>query len=229
MARSARSRGPFGDPRLVERRGDLRGPSALLLVLLMVCGMGGMGALLLGFGRLVPGTGSTILPAFVSAADPGPSRTSGPGPTPAVSPVPTVALVAIVDPGAMLATIGDRAPITEGGQQVGTVTLDSAVYRTRIQGRDPPRGSRWLRISVTYRATAPLTVDPTRWSAVDTRDRRHGWTGAAAPDPPLDASSLASGQSRTGYVVIVVPTNVDTRSVVLQDAAGRDIVVFTIR
>jgi hypothetical protein len=135
----------------------------------------------------------------------------------------------VVDPGAILATIGDPVPIMEDGQQVGTVTLDSAVYRPRIQGVDPPSGSRWLRISVTFEATATLTVDPTRWSAVDTRDRRFGWTGAAAPDPPLGSSSLEAGTSVTGYEVIAVPANVDTRSVVLQDADGRDMVAFVIQ
>jgi hypothetical protein len=90
-------------------------------------------------------------------------------------------------------------------------------------------GSQWLRINVTFHATDTLTVDPTRWSAVDTRDRRHVWTGAPAPDPPLGSRSLEAGTSLTGYVVIAVPANVHTRSVVLQDADGRDLVAFVIK
>ena len=196
----------------------------------MVCGIGVMGALLVGVGRLVPTPEPTVPPSTAPTATAGPSAGSNsPSPVPSTTPTPSASPVAVVDPSAILAAVGDLAPITEAGRTVGTVTLVSAVYRPRIQGIVPPSGSRWLRISVTFQATAPFVVDPTRWSAIDTSDRRYEWLGAAAPDPPLEGSSLAAGESRTGYLVIAVPTSVDTASVVLQDAAGRDMVVFVIQ
>ena len=61
------------------------------------------------------------------------------------------------------------------------------------------------------------------------RDRRYDWLGATAPDPPLEGISLGPGESRTGYLVYRgARQRHDTGSVVLQDAAGRDIVVFAI-
>jgi hypothetical protein len=192
----------------------------------MVGAIGGMGVLLVGVGRLVPSPSPT---ATLPASTPEPSADGAASPAPSATLAPTASLVAVIDPGVILAAMGDPAPITEAGQQVGTVTLVSAAYRSRIQGKDPPSGSRWLRLSMTFRATAPLTVDPTRWSVIDTRTRRHGWTGAAAPDPALGGIALAAGQSRTGYLVIAVPAAVDMESAVLQDADGHDIVVFTIR
>ena len=230
MARPSRSLGPFGDPRLVERRGDLRGPSAVLLVLLMVGGIGAMGALLVGVGRLVPSPAPTIQPSpAAGTSTPSFHAPASAVPAASMTPAPSASPVAVVDPGAILAAVGDSVPLTEAGEPLGTVTLMSAAYRTRIQGNDPPSESRWLRVYVTFQATAKMTVDPTRWAAVDARNQRHDWVGATAPDPPLEGISLDPGESRSGYLVIAVPASTDTRSVVLQDAAGRDIIVFAIR
>ena len=202
-----------------------------MLVLLMVCGIGVMGALLVGIGRLVPTPIPTVQPDTAAAVStPGASRApSSVAPAASVAPGPSASPAATVNPAAILAAVGDSAPITEAGEPMGTVSLVSAAYRSRIQGDDPPSGSRWLRLYVTFQATAKMTVDPTRWSAVDSRDRRYEWVGAAAPDPPLEGIALDSGESRAGYLVIAVPANADIRYVVLQDAPGRDIVAFTIR
>ena len=230
MARPSRSRGPYGDPRLAGPKGDLPGTTALVLVVLMVIGIALVGALLVGVGRLVPTPVPTVPPTAAPVVTPRPSRPPDVASSaPSRTPTPTGSPVAIVDPGAILAAVGDSAPITQAGQEVGTVTLESAVYRARIQGQAAPAGSRWLRISLTFRATESLIYDPGRWSVVDTRSRRHRWNGAAAPDSPLGVGTLEAGQSRTGYLVIAVPATVETRSVILQGADGHDMVIFALR
>jgi hypothetical protein len=232
MARPVRSRGPYRDPRLMERQGDVLGPSSLLLVVLMVCAVVVMGAFVVGIGRLVPASAllatptppaQTLQPVAVSTVAPAPTPTE-PSSTPSSTPRPPVVAL-----DALRVAFGDPAPIVERGEQVGTVTVESAVYRGFNEGVEAADGRRWLRVSLTFRSTANLTYDGNRWSALDANGRRHRWTRVQAPDPALGAGSLGPGKRRTGYLVLSVPSDVTIRSLVLQDADARDIVVLALR
>jgi hypothetical protein len=230
MARPSRSRGPYRDPRLVERQGDVLGPSSLLLVVLMVCAVAAMGAFLVGIGRLVPASAPTppppaLTPPPVAVTSIAPAPPSA-RPSSAPSSTPRPPVVAL---DALRVAFGDPAPIQERGEQVGTVTVESAVYRGFNEGVEADAGRRWLRVSLTFRSTANLAFDGSRWSALDANGKRHRWTRVPAPDPALGAGSLDPGKRRTGYLVFSVPSNVAIRSLVLQDADARDIVVMALR
>lgn len=225
MARPSRARGPYGDPRLLERQGDVLGLSALGLAALMVCAVVAMGALMVGVGRLVPPP--PALPTALAAAPPVVVASVSPSARPSPTPRPTTSPEIVPD--AIRVAAGDPAPILERGQQVGTVTVESAAYPARILERDPPAGRRWLRVSLTYRATADVAYLGSRWSALDATGRRHRWAGAEAPEPALGGGSLRAGQRRTGYLVIAVPATIRIQWLVLQDADGRDIVLAALR
>jgi hypothetical protein len=219
---------PWQDPRLLDRQGDLRGASAFLLVLLMVGGVALLGGALVGVGRLVPTPAPTPAPTSAPVVTPTPLPASA---APSVLSSPTdgpAASDGAVVPDVLWVAAGDPAPITERGRQLGTVTIVSAGYRSRIAGQDPPSGRRWLRVSLRYRATLATPYEAGRWSARDASGKRYPWLGTRATDPALGAGTLAAGATRTGYVVFAVPTRVAIVSLVLQDADGHDIVIAAI-
>jgi len=224
MARPARSRGPYRDPRLVERQGDVLGPSSLLLAVVMVCAVVAMGAIVVGVGRLVP----TPVPTQVRTAQPShvafvtPVPTGGPSPSSSPRP-PAVAR------DVLRVAFGDPAPVVERGQQVGSVTVRSAVYRSSTEGLEASSGRRWFRVALTYRATAELTYESGRWSALGANGRRYLWARARAPDPALGTGTLEAGKRRTGYLVFSVPATVTIVALVLRDADARDIAVLAVR
>ena len=114
----------------------------------------------------------------------------------------------VVAPDVLRVAFGDPAPVVERGQQVGSVTVESAVYRPTSGGVEAAAGRRWLRVSLTFRATAALTYEGGRWSVLDANGKRHRWTRAGAPDPALGAGTLDAGRRRTGYLVFSVPSDV---------------------
>lgn len=232
LARPMRPRGPYRDPRLVDRQGDVLGLSSLLLVMLMIGAVLAMGALMVGVGRLVPTPAPTSVPTPAPTSVPTPTTSSATVVTPTPAPA-SVAPSSTLAPGltdrVLQVAFGDPGPITERGEQIGTVTVESGVYRARIAGVEPRAGRRWLRVSVTYRATEALTYAGSRWSALDVDGRRHRWTGDVAPDPVLGGGTLDAGVRRTGYLVFAVPSDVAIRAVVLQDADARDILMMAIR
>jgi hypothetical protein len=196
-----------------------------LVVVLFFGAVLGLGALVFGFGRLVPAPAPE--PSQTPAASPVASVT--PAPTPTEAPIPSsTPRPPAVAPEVLRVAFGDPAPVVERGRQVGTVSVRSAVYRERNEGVEAAAGRRWLRVALTFRATADLTFDGGRWSALDTTGRRYRWTKARAPEPALGAGTLEPGQRRTGYLVFSVPSNVTIGSLVLQDADANDIAVLTI-
>ncbi len=259
MARPSRSRGPYQDPRLLERQGDLMGPSAFVLVFLMVCGVALVGVLLVGVGRVLPGSGTvgpaspgpsavaapptasrsptrSILPAVPtpSAGVSTPSGTSsspGPSPLPGVSPAPGTSPASSPVTGRQPVEVGRgrAAPVTEGDSVLGDVTVGSARYQVRSAGTKAPAGSRWLVVSMTYQATDRMRYDGRRWRTVDADGEPHPWTSAPAPRPELGKGTLDAGESRTGYLAFEVPADIDIRHLVLTDKAGDDIVTVAIR
>lgn len=229
MPRSApRTSGPWRDPRLTDREGDLIGPSSFVLVLLLMCVVLGTGGLLLGMGRMVPSVPVSV--AAPSTTTPRPSPTIASAVPTATSGPPSVEPSTGAGPGVgpLLVDAGQAAPVTEAGREVGTVTLVDASYRSSIPGQDLPPGDRWLRVRLTYRATLPMTYESGRWSSVDADGVRHPWTGARTAEAALGSGTLQSGASRTGYVVLDVPGRVASRSLVLQDADGRDIIIVSL-
>ncbi len=197
MARPARSRGPFRDPRLVERQGDVLGPSSLLLVVLMVCAVVAMGALVVGLGRLVPTPApapiATAAPSTLTFVTPDPTQ-AGPSSSPSPSPRPLA-----VSPDALRVAFGDPAPVVERGVQVGTVTVTSIAYRSVIRGVEASSGRRWFRVSLTFQATAALPYDGNRWSVLDANDKRYRWARARASRPAARGRHARSG-SRTDWL-----------------------------
>jgi hypothetical protein len=207
----------------------LVGPAAFTLMLVMVCAIVLAGGALLGLSRLVvvPAAGPRAISVTGAASTtPHPARPAVSAlPAPSATPVPTAPGDGVVAIDALRVAAGDPAPITERGQQVGTVTILSAVYRSRIAGHDAPAGHRWLRVSMTVRASARMAYEMGRWSALDMAGRRHPWTGMSTSTASLGAGSLAASQSRTGYVVIAVSLRVAVVSLVLQGADGHDLLV----
>ncbi len=198
-------------------------------MLVMVCAIILAGGVLLGVGRLVPTLAVLPQPSTLTSSAPAsvrtPESTAAPPSAPPAIPEPAVQGAEAVAVDALHVAAGDPAPIFERGQEVGSVTIESAAYRSRIAGQDPAAGRRWLRVSLTYRATATLTYEAARWSALDANGKRHPWTGIASTAPSLGGGSLDPGHSRTGYVVISVPARVATVALVLQDADGHDVIV----
>ncbi len=210
----------------MDRQGDLRGASAFLLVVLMVGGVVLVGGALVGVGRLMPTPLVTAKPTQAPVATPMP-----PSAVPSAMPSPTDEPAASDDaaaPDVLWVAAGDPAPITERGQQRGTVTVLSAGYRSSIAGQDPPSGRRWLRVSLRYAATLATPYEAGRWSAQDADGKRYMWLGTRATNPALGAGTLDPGTTRTGYVVFAVPIRVAIVSLVLQDTDGHDIIIAAI-
>jgi hypothetical protein len=219
---------PWQDPRLLDRQGDLRGASAFLLVLLMVGGVALLGGALVGVGRLVPTPVPTPVLTSAPVLTPTPAPPSA---APSVLPSPTDGPAGSGEaaPEPLWVAAGDPAPIIERGRQVGSVTVVSTGYRSRIAGQDPPSGRRWLRVSLRYQATLATPYEAGRWSAVAADGTRYPWLGSRATDPALGAGTLDPGATRTGYVVFAVPTRVAIVSLLLQDAEGHDIIIAALR
>ena len=197
MARPARARGPCRDPRLVERQGDVLGPSSVLLVVLMVCAVVAMGALVVGIGRLMSTPGSASLPTSLP-------RRIAPA---AVAPTPEPSL----RPPPMHPAVGrPRSRRTCCSSRFG----DSGADRRASASRSARVTRRVRRLSgASGGVEAASRVDagcgsrsrsgrprrrPTMAAAgrsLDANGKRHRWTGAGAPNPALGAGTLDAGRA----------------------------------
>ena len=218
---STQGQGPLNDPRLVERRGDLSGLNALMFLALVIVAFVAAAFLLYTLIRGAPAVSPSPSPTAVPSLSASPSATA----KASSSPSPSVAPSAAASP--ITTTIGSPADVFADGVRVGTVTVESARFNRTLEGKQAPKGMRWLLISVTLKATADLAYDENNWSAVDASGERHGWRGSDPP-PSLGEGTLAAGKSRTGNVTFAVPVKPATTSVVLTSPDGDDLVIVTI-
>ncbi len=217
MPKRPAPRGLRDDPRLVERRGDLRGLSALAFLVLLLAGFAIVAFLLLVVVRPGP-----------AAATPSPSPSPTATPRPTARPTPTTAPTDIVPSGPIEVDLAEPAALVQGGRQVGTVTVSSAEFVPTLDGRAPPGGTRWLVVTVEYDATAALDYSASDWFALDKNGKRYPWHGANDPAPALGTGTLAAGKTRTGTVTLEAPAKLKVRQLVLTDGAGSDLVIVTI-
>jgi hypothetical protein len=227
VANETRPHGPLDDPRLVDRRGDLSGFSALLFLGLVLVGFA-LVALVL-YLVTTPTAGPTASPTPTAAATPGltapPSLTPTAPPSP---PTPTSLPAGSPGPGASLPVVvvatGKPAALVVDGAEVGSVTVLRSGFTRDIAGDQAPQGQRYLVASIRYRAAAPMIYDAARWRAVDRDGTSYEWRGSGDPRPALRTGTLAAGENVTGNVTFVVPRGVPIRSLVLTGDDGRDLV-----
>lgn len=217
MANRSRPRGLTNDPRLVERRGDLRGFSALVFLALLLIGF----ALVASLFVLV-----TQPPAAPPTPSPSPSPTVGPTLSSSPSPAPTASIAVTPAPSIQVidTAIGDSVTLRQGGADAGKVSVLSTSFTRKLKGQDAARGTRWLIASIRYRATADLEYDSARWFVLDDAGKRFPWIGSGDRDPALGVGTLDAGKGTTGNVTFLVPTSTRMTTLILTDDQGNDLI-----
>lgn len=198
---TTQGQGPLNDPRLTERRGDLKGVNAVLFAILVIVAFVAAAYLL-----------ATVLHIGGSSASPTPVASPSNVPaSPSVSatPLPSASLVVTpsgkptASPGTS-AAIHQKVDVVVGGHVLGTLTVLGVQYPATVRGATPGIGVRWLAARVRYDATVGLRYDVTDWSIVDAAGTQYPWAGVDFK-PALGTGSVKAGQKWSGNVTFKVP------------------------
>jgi hypothetical protein len=214
--------GPAYDPRLYGpptqprvRRTELSGLNAVLFVILVVVAFVAAAYLLANFIRL--GAAPSTVPPSTAIASASPS--SSPRETPTATPEPRSSEPISPQPSATgLSLPGDVIDLISEGNVIGTVTVNELRWPDRVKGNDPPRGSRWLTVNVTYDASeGDIDYSTSDWTLID-MDGSPIQPSTIQKIPELGAGTLPSGRKKEeALVTFLVPEDTE---VVLHFANG---------
>jgi hypothetical protein len=212
--------GPYDDPRLTDRRGDLSGFSALLFAGIALLALALVGLVLF---LAIPPAGSVASPSPSPSPTPTPTPTPRPSvslaasPSAATSPRPSITVPTIA--------VGQRAPLVgEDGTQAGTVAIQATRFARNVGGEPARPAMRYLVARVRYQAREPLRYDRANWVAVDAEGNEHRPREDGDLDSALGSGRLNAGEAATGTVTFEVPRQVPVEMLVLRSAEGEDLV-----